>query len=1316
MKVPGYLNRIPAIYIIIYLVISLLIIGLITDYLIMDYYTVKEEKIKELKNISTVKANEISTFINEQEYKLWELVNAEFFNEKIAALFQNKLKSDDIFKFLNQVKLIKSLEDIIFINPEGKILFSFHILPYDIDSLTLKVFSDRDSPKVFIDLFKEKTTGILYAYQYPVYAILNSNKKLLGFIRFQYDAMNTIIPRIEYLEPQSTREILLVKKEDNYIIYLSFLRKVRIQPFSLTENIENNQCWINLPENENLCIYDGLDYAGVPVIAVLQKIPKTNLLLITKENKAEIFQGFRSRSFIIIITLILSLLSFGGFFLFIIYRINKKRAQEELERELEREQQRQALQKEFEIVFSQINDVIFILNSKGEIVKANKAVKKLYGYEPEELIGKTIDCVCVVDEMNELFERFKKIEESEFYIYESKHRKKDGSLFDVEVNAKAYYIGKLKFLVGSVRDITERKKSLIELQRKLENEKLLTELASEMIHLNNQNFDDELEKIIRNLGTHLKVDRIRIFLKDQVTGFYNCVFEWCRMGLESYRDRLQFLNLSEEFPFLYNIISTGKLFKCKDIQLLPTEAGKEKTELTKQGIKSILWEPLYFKGELKGFLSFSCVDQLKEWTNEDDTLINIFSEILLNALQRIEFEKEILESEQKFRKLVENSSDVTLIVTKDFKNKYVSYATVNVLGYSVDERVGQNPLEIIHPDDLELVKQTLDSLKKIGDKKTIQFRAKHKLGHWIWIEATITNLIDDPVINGYVVNYHDITPTLEAYQKLQESEERYRILAEESGDVLYKLNYSTMKYEYISPVIVNLTGYTPEEINKIGFSQIIEEIYLILNPEKSKDELIVDRVKGVTGEYLADYLLRTKKGELKWVRDHSFPFYDKDGKLAGSIGILTDITEIKKKEEEILKREKFLEALVQIQKSLIFLNDLKGFYNYLVEKLGKLSDVSRCYVFENSLSEDGKLLMSQVAEWCAEGITPQIDNPELQNLPYDALGFDFMSEFKEKGYWAAIVREVPEPTKSILSAQDIKSILLIPIVIQDDFYGYIGFDDCEKEREWSQMEIDFLSSASASIALAIESLKQKQEIIRARDEALEANRLRSGFLSIISHEIRTPLNSILGYTEVLKDLFYDPANPDLQKYFETIERGGKRLLNTINQLIEMSKLEAGLLKTNIQNLDLKKYIKDTVDMLKVLADEKNLELVVDLPESNLIVEADDYCLHGILENLISNAIKYSNQGKILIKASDKKDFIEMMVKDEGIGIAEEYLKHLFKPFSQEDVSYKRKFEGTGLGLAITKGYVELIGGEIKVESKKGVGSTFTVKFRKAKVD
>ncbi|MCX8057298.1 MAG: PAS domain S-box protein [Ignavibacteria bacterium] len=1291
---------------------SAIILLLLVGYLKYRYERINEKAYQELKNLSSIKKEYLLDYINEEKFKLNQLIYSEFFKTKFKELLKGKINIPEYTRFLNDVKSIKHLEDIIFISPEGKILFSFSVPDVLIDSITLKNLKNLPSPNVWIDVYKDNKSGVVYAFQIPLIEDNEKGTELLGFIRFQFDALSTLIPRIEFYDGSSSKEILLAKYDGNELIYLSYLRKIPIKPLNLYQELNENVCLDELFKNQEICRYEGLDYAGKPVFAIFQKIPNTNWILITKQNRNEILSEFRDQSIAISILFFIALLLIGSIFLFVSYR---KEAQLKIQG-LELEKSRRDIEQELEMISSQVSDAIFILNFKGEILKANKSAERMYGYKLEEIKGKTIDTICIVDELKELQQRFQKIERSDNYVYETTHRKKDGSLIEVEVNARVFTLDGNKYLIGSVRDISERKKALKLLQRKLEVEKFLTEIASEMINLNLSNFDENILPILNRVADFVKVDRIRLFLKDNLTGLFSCEIEWCRLGVESHKERLQFINFKEEYPYLYSLIIKSTSYKCVSLDELPEEGRNEKEELYRQGIQSFYWKPIKSKIDLIGLISFSTKTSQKNWTEEDDLIINIFSELLINVLMKIDFERKISESEKKFKKLIENSSDVILIVSKDFKNLYVSPSVVKVLGYTQDERVNQSPLDLIHPDDFDSVLETIKGFKKLGDQTTLRLRVKHKFGHYIWIEATITNLIEEPLINGYVVNYHDITEEVNAYNKLQESEERYRMLAEESGDVLYKLNYSTMKYDYISPVIKNLTGYTPEEISEIGFNQIVEEIYLILHPEKSKDQIKEDRIKGITGEYLADYKIRTKSGELKWVRDHSFPIYSNDGRVIGSIGILTDITELKKREEEIKKREKYLEVLVEIQKSLIFLTDLREFYNFMLPKIGQVTGASRCYVFENSIDENGRLLMSQVAEWVAEGVTPQINNPELQNLPYDVLGNEFKEELLSLGYWAKITKNLPEPLKSILESQEIVSILLIPIMIQDEFYGYIGFDECFTERIWTQMEIDILKSAAASIALAIESRRIQEEIIKAKDEIIEANRLKAGFLSLLSHEIRTPLNLIMGYNEVLQERFFDPNDEELKLYFNSIRNNSLRLLNTINQLIEISKLNAGALNVQIQELDLKKYIMETCNSMKVKADEKNLKLKCNLPQDDLIVLADDYCLHGILENLIMNSIKYSEKGEIEVTAYTVEDWIELKIKDEGIGISEEYLKHLFKPFSQEDVSYKRRYEGTGLGLAITKKYVELINGEIRVESKKGFGTTFFVKFKRAKVN
>lgn len=1289
---------------IVFFVIFIFAIAFLIKRLSNEYDELITSSFEELQNLAQLKSDQIFSFMNEERTKLSTLIKTDFLKSELEKFFEGGNNIEKLQNYLNQVRTIKNLEDVILIDKNGIVQLSLNFDRSEIDSITLRYFSGNKTDEFLVDIFRIPKLGVVYAFQYPIYK--ESTDKLLGYVRFQYDALGTIIPRVEYLEPFSSKEVLLMKIDDNQLTYISFLRKVPIKPFNLFEVINNPECFKQIREQEN-CFYEGLDYAGKPILANFTRIKNTDWYLMAKIDREEVFRNFKQKSIETLLLLIFVFLFVGLTLRFIITRHSLL----QVKRELDLKHEKESTQTILNFLMKEINDVVFVLDDEGKILQTNQKAEKIYGYKPEELSGKTIDIVCKVNEMNELYEKFKQIESSEGLLYESLHRKKDGTLFEVEVSARSIEIGGKKFLFGMVRDISERKKIVSELQLKLEVESQLMDITSKFVNLNAQNFDEEIIKIFNEAGNFLKVDRLRFFSKRSDSILYNCEIEWCKIGVESYIDELQFLDMENNFPFLFNQIQSGRLYNCYDINQLPPETEKEKKELVRQGIKSFIWRPLRHKGVLFGFLSASSTVKRNILSPQTELFINIFSEIFINSYFRIDFERKILESERKFRKLIENSSDVILVVSKDFKNTFVSSGSTKVLGYSIEERMNQNPLELIHPDDIDYVKENLKNLTVPGSKVTLKFRAKHKLGHYLWLEATITNMYDDPLFNGLIVNYHDITETVEAYNKLQESEERYRLLAEESGDVLYKLNYATMKYEYLSPVIEKLTGYSSEEIKKIGFKSILKEIYLLHSPEKSIEEIRENRIKGTTGEYLADYKIKTKDGSIKWVRDHSFPVLDKDGRLAGSIGILTDVTEIKIKEEEIKKREKYLDALVEIQKGLIFLEDLNNFYDYMLSRLGEVTSASRCYVFENSKDEQGRLLMSQIAEWCREGITPQIDNPQLQNLPYDELGTDLVQDMLQKGYWTAIVKELSEPTKTILESQNIVSILLIPIMTKDEFYGFIGFDDCISERKWSLVEIDILKSAAVSIALAIEELNQRREIIKARDEAIEANRLRSGFLSLISHEIRTPLNSILGYTDILKDMFLKEDDKELAYYFETIERNGNRLLNTINQFVEISRLEAGALKVDIKELNLKKLVDDVVDSLQVQAQKKNLNIVTRFTDENLVILGDEFCVHGILENLLSNAIKYSDKGTIEILAKPDKDFVEVNVKDEGIGMSEDYLKHLFKPFSQEDLSYKRKFEGTGLGLAITKKYVDLIGGDIKVWSQKGKGSIFTVKFR-----
>jgi two-component system, sensor histidine kinase and response regulator len=236
-------------------------------------------------------------------------------------------------------------------------------------------------------------------------------------------------------------------------------------------------------------------------------------------------------------------------------------------------------------------------------------------------------------------------------------------------------------------------------------------------------------------------------------------------------------------------------------------------------------------------------------------------------------------------------------------------------------------------------------------------------------------------------------------------------------------------------------------------------------------------------------------------------------------------------------------------------------------------------------------------------------------------------------------------------------------------------------------------------------------LANARDSALESTRLKSAFLANTSHEIRTPLNVILGYTDLLAEHLSDIDDHTQDAYLEALGRAGRRLLKTIQQILDYSRLEAGALALNPSAIALVPFIEDQANDLKVLAAEKGIELRLAIAEPDVTVRFDEYCLQSALSNLLDNAIKFTDRGEIVLGLErDSTGTLKLEVRDTGVGIDDDYMPRLFEPFSQEQTGHSRRFEGAGLGLAFARKCVELGGARISAGSRKGEGSTFSIAF------
>jgi signal transduction histidine kinase len=240
--------------------------------------------------------------------------------------------------------------------------------------------------------------------------------------------------------------------------------------------------------------------------------------------------------------------------------------------------------------------------------------------------------------------------------------------------------------------------------------------------------------------------------------------------------------------------------------------------------------------------------------------------------------------------------------------------------------------------------------------------------------------------------------------------------------------------------------------------------------------------------------------------------------------------------------------------------------------------------------------------------------------------------------------------------------------------------------------------------------ERTRDLTRANTELARIVRAKSDFLANISHELRTPLNAILGYSEVLTDqaFFGPPSSGEVRRQAGAIHQSGRHLLALVNDLLDLAKVEAGKLDLNLGDVDFRSTIRDVLMLMEPLARSKGQTLRTRIGRAPAHVPADDKRLRQILLNLLSNAVKFTPDGGLItVEATERGGSLQFTVSDTGIGIAAEEQPRIFYPFLQVDGSYNRRQEGTGLGLSLTRELVELHGGRIWVESKKGQGSRFS---------
>ena len=547
-------------------------------------------------------------------------------------------------------------------------------------------------------------------------------------------------------------------------------------------------------------------------------------------------------------------------------------------------------------------------------------------------------------------------------------------------------------------------------------------------------------------------------------------------------------------------------------------------------------------------------------------------------------------------------------------------------------------------------------------------------------------------------------------EMVMHSRRQYRSLVEGSPDAVQLLDHHE-RCLAINGTGLETMGCRESDIIGLRFSE------LWLPADRAMVERAIERVlQGQKQTFEARFVVpRSGQQQVRFVT--LTPVAEDNGLIEQFVGVSRDITARKRSEQTLKEQDCLLEAVAQATSSLLKIREPGDSVQMALHRVGLAANVDRAYVFENHVEpKTARAMMSQRFEWAAGGVSAEIDNPALQNLPYDQ-GFERWQTALSAGKPVRdVVADLPACERTMLEAQGIQSILVLPIIVDAEFWGFIGFDDCHSRRVWKEYELNILGALGSAIGSAITRHRAEVELDEARrraessaDNAAIASRAKSEFLANMSHEIRTPLNGVVGMIELLSNT---GLNAQQQRYVQTVRRSADTLLSLINDVLDFSKIEAGKLDLDPSVFDLRSAIEDVVQVVAPSAKNKGVEFISHFSaQAPRWVVGDSTRIRQVVMNLMSNAAKFTVQGHVLAdvkpdEISEHQVVIHIRVEDTGIGIAADKIEHIFDKFTQADSSTTRRFGGTGLGLAISRRLVEIMGGRIWVESELGKGSTF----------
>jgi two-component system CheB/CheR fusion protein len=664
---------------------------------------------------------------------------------------------------------------------------------------------------------------------------------------------------------------------------------------------------------------------------------------------------------------------------------------------------------------------------------------------------------------------------------------------------------------------------------------------------------------------------------------------------------------------------------------------------------------------------------------------------LVDITERKRIEEALQESEEQLRLFIEHAPVSLAMFDQDMR--YLSVSRRWRSNYSLDDRalIGESHYDVFP----EITPEWKDAHRRGLAGEVLRTEADHFVradGSELWVRWEIRPWRhSDGSIGGIIIFTEDITERKLADEALRRSEEEFRIMFTHSSVAKAQTDPITGRFLKVNAALCRLSGYSESELLERTLSTVIpSEDYEALLAKRG--ELVRGEAQSVTTEHR--YL--RPDGSVVWVYVTINLIRDETGHPLHTMAVIQDISERKRNAER-------QEILAETARRLLASDSPQHVVDTLCQKVMAFLD---CQTFFNFLVDEpaGRLHLNACA-----GI-PEAEAEKIEWLDYGVAVCGCAARDACRVV-AEDIPNTPDPRTELVKSFGIQAYACHPLIAQGQTLGTLSFGTRTRSH-FSDDDLALMKAVADQVAIAIVRKQTEEELRRAKEAAEAATRAKGQFLANMSHELRTPMTGVLG----MLDLVLLDELPDEQRgYLETVQQSAHSLLRILNDILDFSRIEAGIVTFDEEPFSLRDSVRGTLALFDIEARRKGLKLACEIAaDTPRQVLGDEGRVRQILVNLIGNAIKFTAQGEVAVRVEPGAETsggcrgITFTVADTGIGIQGDKQDVIFQPFSQADSSLTRRFGGTGLGLTISKDVAERMGGTVAVTSKEGEGSTFVV--------